>query len=108
GEAQIPVQRNWVQHSSVLGFGVVATDDGPWQVKKTRERLIVLEKTLTDIPPEESGSAQEYGKHVNDFYVRLRETWERLVEERLFNGVVGRFQPGVMTQSLKGVTVTDQ
>lgn len=107
-EAQIPIQRNWVQHSSALGFGVVAAEDGPWQVKKTRERINVLDKMLTGIPSEDSISTEVYGRHVNDFYARLRETWERLIEERLFNGVVGRFQPGVMTQSLKGVTVTDQ
>lgn len=108
GEAQIPVQRNWVQLRSSLGFGVVAADDGPWQVKKTKERISTLEKILTAIPAEDSVSKEDYGKHVNHFYAGLRETWERLVEERLFNGVVARFQPGVMTQSLKGVTVTDE
>lgn len=106
-EAQIPVQRNWVQHSA-LGFGVVKADDGPWQVKKTKERINALGKMLSGISSEDSVSTEVYGRHVNDFYAGLRETWERLIEERLLNGVVGRFQPAVMTQSLKGVAVTDQ
>jgi hypothetical protein len=46
-------------------------------------------------------------RSVKEYYVLLRETWERLVEERLLNGVVGRFEPGVKTQSLKGVLVED-
>jgi hypothetical protein len=45
---------------------------------------------------------------MEEFYSKLRETWERLVEECLLNDVVGRFQPGVATQSLKGVNVTDE
>jgi hypothetical protein len=44
---------------------------------------------------------------VKDLYTDLRETWERLVEEILLNGVVERFCSGVKTQSLKGVVVED-
>jgi hypothetical protein len=45
---------------------------------------------------------------VKDFFSDLRETWERLVEEILFNGGVGRFQRDVATQSLTGVRVEDE
>jgi hypothetical protein len=38
----------------------------------------------------------------------IRETWERLVEEVLLNGVIGRYQPEVKTQNLKGVVVDDE
>jgi len=31
----------------------------------------------------------------------MRETWERVVEDVLFNGVVQRFRPEVMTQRLE-------
>ncbi len=33
----------------------------------------------------------------------LRETWERFVEEILFNGALVRFDPAVHTQKLRGV-----
>jgi hypothetical protein len=46
-------------------------------------------------------------REVEGFYTKLRESWERAVEECLFNKVVGRFQPGVATLALRGVTVTD-
>jgi energy-coupling factor transporter ATP-binding protein EcfA2 len=106
-EAQIPIYRNWL-HNSALGFGVVAADDGPWVVKKTKERMNVLEIMLAGMPLQDSVPPSVLGKYVNEFYARLRETWERLIEEKLLNGVVGRFQPGVATQSLKGVNVTDE
>ncbi len=31
----------------------------------------------------------------------MRETWERIIEEVLFNGVVQRFRPEIMTQRLE-------
>jgi energy-coupling factor transporter ATP-binding protein EcfA2 len=106
-EAQIPIQRNWVQFIRGHGFGVVSQGDGPWQVKKTKERIEVLSTMLRTMPPEDTMTSEQFSKHVQKFYGLLRETWERLIEERLLNSVVGRFQPGVMTQSLKGVSVTD-
>jgi hypothetical protein len=36
----------------------------------------------------------------------LRTSWERAVEERLFQGVVQRFQRAVKTQSLKEVVIS--
>ena len=44
----------------------------------------------------------------DQFYSRLRSTWERAVEEVLLNGVVMRFDSGVSTQWLNGVSVDDE
>ena len=107
-EAGISVHRNWVQHRLSQGFGVVVSDDGPWQVKKTHERISILEQLLNGMPSDCSVSKKDYEKHVGQFYGTLRQTWERLVEELLLNNVVGRFQTEVKTQSLKSVTVTDE
>jgi energy-coupling factor transporter ATP-binding protein EcfA2 len=104
-EAAVPIHRSWVRHIPPHRIGVVTPNDGPWQVKKTKERLAFLNEMLLRMP--DAVPPEQQAKHVGEFYSRLRETWERLVEERLLNGVVGRFQPGVQTQSLKGVTVTD-
>jgi energy-coupling factor transporter ATP-binding protein EcfA2 len=106
-EAGVPVSRNWVQHRPPGRFGVVDVDEGPWQVKTTKERIGVLNNLLMRIP-EEGQSIEGYAQDVQTFYTRLRETWERLVEECLLNNVVARFQPGVQTQSLKGVSVTNE
>jgi hypothetical protein len=39
------------------------------------------------------------------FYGRLRATWERTVEELLFNQVVCRYERAVQTMRLRGVSV---
>jgi hypothetical protein len=85
----------------------VASDDGPWQVKKVKERLPILEAMVKALPDPGACPPAEYQQGTEEFYSKLRETWERVVEECLLNDVVGRFQPGVATQSLKGVEVTN-
>jgi energy-coupling factor transporter ATP-binding protein EcfA2 len=107
GENEVPVEAHWLERTSTRDCGYVRKHDAPWQVKKVRERLANLEQILAGIPKPCDCSQQDYVNHVKSFYAPLRETWERLVEERLLNGVVGRFEPGVKTQSLKGVSVED-
>jgi hypothetical protein len=38
---------------------------------------------------------------VTALYTQMRATWERIVEEILFNKAIQRFRPEIMTQSLK-------
>src|SRR5437870_2376484 len=44
-------------------------------------------------------------KRTRQTYQRLRDAWERTIEEVLLNGVVWRFKPGISTQSLREVAV---
>lgn len=106
-EAGIPVDRNWISSGPKSVFGIIANDDGPWQVKSVKERMAVLDTMLTDMKSRMNCPPDEYLKLVERFYTKLRESWERAVEECLFNKVVGRFQAEVRTLSLRGVTVTD-
>ena len=46
-----------------------------------------------------------YAQRARQTYQRLRDAWERTIEEVLLNGVVWRFKPGISTQSLREVAV---
>jgi energy-coupling factor transporter ATP-binding protein EcfA2 len=108
-EAQVPLTRHWIRNTHEHGFGTILNKEEPWQAKKVTARLQYLEeKKLPLIRNIQDTTGDEYRRLVMDFYSGLRETWERLVEELLFNGVVTRFQTGVMTQSLKGAQVEDE
>jgi len=106
-EGSVQVETHWIQRLGAKSCGKVEANDAPWQVKKVKDRITTLEKKLSSIPQSANCTEVEYLQHVKAFYGLLRETWERLVEERLLNGVVGRFEPSVKTQSLKGVIVED-
>ena len=106
-EAAVPVEAHWIQRTGVTTCGIVGANDAPWVAKKVKERIARLEDILGRVPKPETCSDIQYMGQVKEYYGLLRETWERLVEERLLNGVVGRFEPGVKTQSLKGVVVED-
>ena len=48
-----------------------------------------------------------YNSHVRNGYRMLRDSWEQLVEEHLFNGTVRRFQRPIQTLKLRAVRVDD-
>jgi hypothetical protein len=106
-KASIPVHRNWIYSGPKSVFGTIRSDDGPWQVKSVKDRMTVLDDMLKDMKGRPNCPPDEHLKQVEGFYTKLRESWERAVEECLFNKVVGRFQPDVKTLALRGVTVTD-
>src|SRR6267378_2146909 len=42
---------------------------------------------------------------VTEVYTKMRETWEQLIEEVLFAGVIGRFRPNVATMRLRSARI---
>ena len=91
-----------------LGNDVGRVDeDPPFKTMNLRQRVGLLKKRAQewDAQPPPSGYDEAWHR-VTQFYSDLRTSWERAVEERLFRGVVQRFQRAVKTQSLKEVVIT--
>lgn len=84
-------------------------DHPPFTTLKLRQRLAVLNEQVEQWdkrdPP---ADFDEAWRRVCDFYEQLRKAWERAIEERLFRGVVQRFQRDVKTLALKDVKVTPE
>lgn len=106
-EEGVPVVRHWIRRSEEYGFGTISQNEEPWQAKPVKQRIDALTKKLGQIKKADGASGDGQRAAVKDLYTDLRETWERLVEELLFNKTVTRFQLGVKTQSINGVEVTD-
>jgi len=107
-EQLVPLLSHWIRRTQEFGYGTVFQNEEPWGAKKVRTRLGDLEQRLAAIRKVADVTGDTYRDRVKAFYTDLRETWERLVEELLLGGVIGRFQLGVETQSLKGVRVEDE
>lgn len=82
----------------------VCMDGVPWLGMKLNDRLGWLRQELqraeTVRNREGSGSYEPIARRI---YARLREAWERAVEEVLLNGVVVRFGRSIQTQRLRHV-----
>jgi energy-coupling factor transporter ATP-binding protein EcfA2 len=76
-------------------------EDAPWAGMKTSKRIGVLKSDLDALKKKHSNGDEHYERDVRDWYGRLHESWERAVEEHLFNDAVRRFSHSVSTQRLE-------
>jgi hypothetical protein len=82
----------------------------PWVAMSVARRIGVLRNELQAAAALlRSGDRPTYEQKAEWIYKRLRQSWERAVEEILLNGVVVRFGDGVSTQRLRLLTdITDE
>ncbi|HGF8193336.1 TPA: AAA family ATPase [Enterococcus faecium] len=85
----------------------------PWIGMTVKKRISYLRNELQSIEKVykllQSGNIdkqEEYEKSAKLWCEQLRETWERMIEEVLFNNSVQRFSPAIQTQRLKNALFT--
>jgi len=78
----------------------------PWDSMGVRERVAWLRNCLQAQlkPLQTKGEAERYESVAEHFYCKLRETWERAVEEKLFGDVVKRHSHNISTLQMRNVT----
>jgi hypothetical protein len=83
--------------------------DPPFKALPLKGRVGKLKERAAqwDSQPPPADQDEQWGR-VTRFYRDLRTSWERAVEERLFKGVVQRYQQGVETQKLETVVITKE
>lgn len=80
----------------------ICSDKPPWYALNVIDRIAELKKDLDTIKITHRESAEsDYIDKVRCFYGRLRETWERVIEELLLNGIVHRFGQDLQPQRLR-------
>jgi ABC-type cobalamin/Fe3+-siderophores transport system ATPase subunit len=80
----------------------------PFRTMRLRERIDQLSRELTGLRSDAPRNNDEAWRRVDGYYARLRTSWERAIEERLFGGVVERFERDVQTLRLRDVQVTPE
>lgn len=84
----------------------------PWTLSAStnvKQRVHHLEKVLTDAKAAEAvGNPDECRKLTREYYTLLCPTWERAVEEILFNKVLQRLETDTNTRSLARVHVDSE
>ncbi|MCA7015043.1 AAA family ATPase [Dickeya dadantii] len=92
-------------------FAGLVRESAPWEAMTTRSRYKELKVKLQEfkrLEKRDETTATEFRLASCQFYGFLREAWERLVEEKLLNKVVTRFERGISTQRLARLTDISQ
>lgn len=77
----------------------------PWYLSSTKHRIGYLKNASAGFKKLAANSPEDYRAAVAELFGKLREAWERAIEEWLLNDAIQRFRPSVETQKLKKVTV---
>ena len=82
------------------GTGLIS-EDSPWDGQNVTTRVNTLKQMGQGLSKLAAGDRPKYERELRQFYGKLRDTWERAVEEILFNGAIRRFGQEVQTLRLK-------
>ena len=104
GEQQVPVLVHTIRRSAAGPGECPPHTSRPWHASSTNERLGILKQMTAPFKKLQSQSSDKYQGSVAEFYGKLREAWERAIEEVLLGDVIQRYRPGVETQRLKKIS----
>ena len=100
--ARIACHTEWMSSLGNDQFGIIDDSRKPRQMKSVPERLQEIDRDLQALIDAGYDHADEnFRSPVVALYTQMRDTWERVVEDILFNRVVQRFRPEIMTQRLE-------
>lgn len=105
GEQRVALQLHTVRRTASGPGECPSIPSRPWHACKTKDRIGILKNLAAPFRKKQAQSQQEYERVAADLYGKLRETWERAVEEVLLQDVVQRFRPSVETLRLKAIAV---
>lgn len=89
-------------------------DNEPWIGMTVQKRIGYLKNELQTIKAdykkigESNELYDEYKKNAKLWCEQLRETWERVIEEVLFNGAILRYRKSIETKRLEYVTFSEE
>lgn len=97
---KVPLAERCVERRGTAGAGF-CRDDAPWAGLGTKKRIGVLKNELVGLKKQNDTGDTHYERDVRDWYGRLRESWERSIEECLLNDAVRRFRHSIETNRLE-------
>lgn len=100
--AGVACHMEWMSSIGNDRFGIIDESQKPWHLKDASTRIHEIGEALGKL--DASGyvhTDEKFRTPMVDLYTKKRTTWERIIEEVLFNRAIQRFRPEVMTQRLE-------
>lgn len=83
--------------------GIIASNP-PWDALPVGKRIGLLKNAYQQLEKTERTETEEvYKERAKHLYGKLRETWERFIEEVFLNGAIQRFGRAIQTQRLSKI-----
>ena len=79
-----------------------------WKGLNVAKRIGAIKNGFAPLPKLHGTSPADYEYAIKNLYGRLRDTYERMVEEVIFHGIVQRGVDVIQTQMLRYVTLPDE
>jgi energy-coupling factor transporter ATP-binding protein EcfA2 len=89
------------------GSGVIDPSGLPWMGQPIQKRINKIKADFAPIKKLHHSEPGEYSYQIKNLYSRLRDAYERLVEEKIFSNVVTRGSDRIETKKLRYVHLTD-
>jgi len=87
----------------------VISNSLPWIAANVKERVKKLNEAIPNLKKLEAGTDPDlYSEEAKKWCGLLRETWERSIEELLFNDAIQRFSPGIQTKRIEKMKFTPE
>lgn len=93
--------------SNTNGSGFVDPAGEPWRGKSVQKRLNLIKNDFQGIKKLHKTSPSDYDYQMKNLYGRLRDTYERAVEEKIFKGIVVRYNDEIQTKMLRYIDFSD-
>lgn len=84
------------------------TNSRPWHAMNVTRRIKYLKNELNNFKGLFRSNLEKYNENAAKCYGLLRETWESLIEDILFNESIRRHSPEIQTQKIRSVEVTTE
>ena len=79
-----------------------------WKGLNVAKRIARIKQDFAPLPKVQNTSPADYEYQIKNLYGRLRDTYERVVEEVIFRDIVRRGTDVIQTQLLRYVTLSDE
>ena len=100
--ASVACHTEWMSNLGNDRFGIIDDSQKPRQMKSVQERLQEISRELqASVEAGYDHTDENFRPASVALYTQMRDTWERIVEDILFNRVVQSFRPEIMTRSLE-------
>ena len=103
--AQLPCHMEWMMGHGSARSGVIGARGHPPHKMKMTARIAEIRQSISKLRKKkyDPNDAARFRDDVTAIYTRMREAWERIIEEVIFAGVIKRFNPEVSTLKMKSV-----